>query len=196
MTTMRGRPREFDRDEVLERAMQVFWERGYEATPISELVAELGIGRQSLYGAFGDKRQLFEEALQRYGECELAPRVAILKRPGSGLANVRDLLHHLLEKGIANDFKGCLVGHTAAEFGLRDPELAEKLSKNFCRMEEAIAEALTRAREAGELSIEKSPRKLARLIVTTVQGLALWGPVHKSPAYMRDVIESLEQQLE
>jgi TetR/AcrR family transcriptional repressor of nem operon len=195
MSSVRGRPREFDRDEILNRAIDLFWQRGYEATPISELVQELGIGRQSLYLAFGNKRQLFEEALDRYAEMEIGPILVQLRAPGSPLDNVRSVLLFLQKRASSNDFKGCMIGHAAGEFGTRDPELSRHLARTFQRLEDAFSNALTRARDAGELSADRNPRALARLLVTTIQGVALWGPARRSPAYVRDVVAGLLELL-
>lgn len=190
-----GRPREFDPDEVLERAMHVFWERGYEATPVSELVEELGIGRQSLYSTFGDKRALFEAALALYAERRIGPIVAALEAPGSPLGNLDKVLTGLAEEGTQPDFRGCMIVHSISEFSLRDPELAACLTRHLRRLEDAFARTLQRAQQAGELSAEKKPRALARTIVTSMQGLTVMAVATRSKAYIRDVLSSLRSLL-
>jgi TetR/AcrR family transcriptional repressor of nem operon len=89
---MTGRPREFERDEALDKAMDLFWSQGYEATRVAQLCAHMGVGRQSLYNTFGDKESLFTEALTRYKQLRLEPMITGLRGPGSGLENVRRLL--------------------------------------------------------------------------------------------------------
>jgi AcrR family transcriptional regulator len=84
----RGPKKKFDREEVLERAMEVFWEVGYEAAGLSRLLSAMGIGRQSMYDTFGDKRSLFLEALSHYVSTELAPIRRQLQADGSGLDNI------------------------------------------------------------------------------------------------------------
>ncbi len=86
-----ARPREFERDVVLDRAMQVFWSRGYEATSIQHLVDRMGIQRGSLYDTFGDKRALFFAAINRYDRVVTAKLVAVLEEPGSGKDAIRRL---------------------------------------------------------------------------------------------------------
>lgn len=196
MSRMRGRPREFERTEVLDRAMELFWAQGYEATPISELVDHLGIGRQSLYLAFGGKRELFEAALLRYCEIELRPLLEIITAAGSPLQNVKNLIRFWQRRSSEEDFRGCLLGHTAAELGMRDPQVAALLDRGFEQLEDALTETLRQAQEAGELDPRKQPRALARMLITAAQGAALWGPVRQSKPYMRDVIKGLYQLLE
>jgi TetR/AcrR family transcriptional repressor of nem operon len=193
---MRGRPREFDRDEVLDKAMETFWETGYDGTPIKDLVERLGIGRQSLYLAFGGKRQLFEEALARYGESVILPLIEQLNAPGSPRGNVEKVLDHWQRISSSPDFKGCLVGQSAAEFADRDAVVATRLRKGLELLERSFTDALRRAQKEGEISPEKNPRKVARAIVAAVQGVAIWGPVRRSPAFVRDAFDGIRDLLD
>ena len=84
---MIGRPREFERDDALDKAMQLFWLQGYEATGVADLCSHMGVGRQSLYNTFGDKESLFIEALRYYRKARLQPMVETLRGSGSGLQN-------------------------------------------------------------------------------------------------------------
>ena len=186
---MRGRPREFDRDEVLDRAMQLFWDHGYEGTAVSDLVEHLGIGRQSLYSTFGDKRRLFDEALSRYAETELQTVIAMLDGPGPPLGNIQAVMQRWQEMAESGHKRGCLFGNTAAELAAHDEELAQRLAQQFRRLEDAFARALRRAKKEGELSEDKDPRALARFIVTLSQGLAATSAILR-PAYVRDVIST------
>ena len=90
------RPREFDRDEVLDRAMRVFWEKGYAATSTDDLLAAMNIGRQSLYNAFGDKRRLYLEALERYQANSTSGHLGRLNGAASPLAGIEALLLGLI----------------------------------------------------------------------------------------------------
>src|SRR5918999_3717922 len=106
-----ARHKEFDRDEVLQRAMEVFWSRGYEAASVGELVKRMGINRQSLYDTFGDKHTLYLAALDRYREVEGRKMFEVLERPGP----VKRALRHLFEGVIDGSFcggerRGCFVG--------------------------------------------------------------------------------------
>lgn len=169
----RGPKKKFDREEVLEKAMQLFWRQGYEATGMSELLTEMGIGRQSLYDTFGDKRSLYLEALRHYFEGRIALAREILGRRGSPLGNLRAMFEAFLEITAESGFCGCFVGNTMAEFGHRDPEVEEITSAFLERYRLALLGVLERAQEAGELPPQVSPGDLAQMLVVTSQGLAL-----------------------
>src|SRR5213080_2599662 len=106
-----GRPREFDPDEALDRALEVFWGQGYEGTTLPELTAAMGINRPSLYAAFGNKEQLFRKALDRYGAGPVAFVAAALQEPtarGVAEAMFRGGLRLMSDKGKP---RGCMVVH-------------------------------------------------------------------------------------
>src|SRR5690349_24968801 len=91
------RPKSFDQDTVLDQAVQLFWERGYEATSMADLEAHLGLGRQSLYNTFGDKQALFLKALERYRNDVGGEALARLNAPGAGLDAIRSVFHWVVE---------------------------------------------------------------------------------------------------
>ena len=192
---MAGRPREFDRDDVLDRAVTLFWSKGYEATGIAELTDELQIGRQSLYCAFGNKQELFVAALHRYLETQLAGILSVLTAPGPPLGNVRKVLATWQSAACSGEGHGCLLANSAAELGARDAVVAPVLDQMLQRLEDGFAAALARARSEGTLSSDKDPRALARLIVTTGQGLAILSKVRTGRAYAKDTIRSLDALL-
>ena len=95
-----GRPTEFDRQEALEKSMELFWKNGYEATSLAALIEEMGIGRQSLYNAFGGKHKLFIEAAEHYINSNGQHLVDAFKAPGSPLGNIRKAMEQTVEKTI------------------------------------------------------------------------------------------------
>ena len=163
---MTGRPREFERDEALDKAMELFWSQGYEATGVAELCDQMGVGRQSLYNTFGDKESLFKEALRRYQSARMRPMVEALRGTGSGLDNVFKVLDSWLEASSDAVNRGCLMANSIAEFGMREPRISAELGAMLGEIEEAFTYALERAREDGELPPGRDPRMLARLFVT------------------------------
>src|SRR5258705_760088 len=108
-----ARHKEFDRDETLHRAMEVFWSRGYEAASIEDLVKHMGINRQSLYDTFGDKHALFLLALDRYSEAEVRRIFELLERPGSVKKSLRQLFEGTVEKALSDEHRrGCFMGNS------------------------------------------------------------------------------------
>lgn len=185
-----GPEKSFDRDEVLEKAMLLFWERGYEATGISHLLERTGIGRQSLYDTFGSKREMFLESLGHYFRTRVGPLLAQLRAPGSPRENLIKTFQ-LAEKSMAGqNFHGCMIGNTTAELTDRDPEIQELVRGYFHAMEDAFAEVLGRGQKAGEFPGDIEARDLARVFVHTLQGLTLLHKVLRDPGTSRSVIES------
>ena len=185
-----GPSKKFDRDEVLERAMNLFWEQGYEGTGVTQLLEHVGIGRQSLYDTFGDKRSLFLEALNHYFRTRVGPLLAQLQAPGSPLENLRQVFR-MAEKSMEEEgFHGCMIGNTTAELPHRDPEVAERVRAYLGVVEDAFADTLKRAQDEGEIAGELDPRDVARVFVHTMQGVTLLNKVLRDPKVVRSVIDS------
>ena len=111
-----ARQKEFNRDEVLHKAMEVFWTRGYEGSSIQDLVKHMGINRQSIYDTFGDKHGLFLQALDRYREIQSRKVFAVLERPGSMKKNLRQLFEEAVARSLsAEGRRGCFVGNSMSE---------------------------------------------------------------------------------
>jgi TetR/AcrR family transcriptional repressor of nem operon len=162
-----GRPREFDRDEALDRAMEVFWTRGYERTSVAHLTESMGIQRGSLYAAFGDKRRLFLEALERYEERFYQLTLGSLRGepPIEGIRKV--FLQVLSDCTCAGGSKGCFVTNTAVALAEEDPEVARRVRANLLRLEDAFEEALSR----NPLPGRRDARAVARFLTNSLQGL-------------------------
>ncbi len=185
-----GPAKQFDRDAVLERAMTVFWEHGYEATGMAQLLEAMSIGRQSLYDTFGDKRSLFLETLAHYFRTRIAPGLLMLKAEGSPLGNLRGMFQAMGRQMAQQDFSGCLIGNCTAEVARDDPEIAAKMSEYFNHVEDAFTEVLTRAQQAGEISADADPRALARIFMYTAQGITLISKATKSSDLAASVIDT------
>jgi TetR/AcrR family transcriptional repressor of nem operon len=164
-----GRPREFDRDEVLDRAVQVFWTRGFERTSVEDLTESMGIQRGSLYAAFGGKHQLFLEALDRYEERFYRSTLRFLEEgpPGAGIRRVFEQV--VSECACDGGSKGCFITNTAVALAEDDPETAARVRANLKRLEGAFEAALTRTEPAALRG--RSPRALARFLTGSLQGL-------------------------
>ncbi len=159
------RKKQFDPDLALRQAMELFWERGYEATSIQDLLDRMGINRFSLYDTFGGKRELFRAVMERYLEEQVAPWVEELASGSEGLSDLRGYFDAILAR-IAGPggWMGCLMVNTAVELAPRDPEAAETARRYLSRLEEGFYQALVRARKAGEVESVIPARQLARFL--------------------------------
>jgi len=191
----RGKPKSFDRNDVLAKAMETFWSRGYEATGMTELLEEMGIQRQSFYNEFHSKEQVYEEAIDLYCDTILARIAAELSKPGDPLQNIEDVFKFWEQMAPDANSPGCLVGNSIAESGPQQERLARKLSGRIKQMEDAFYRTLQRAADEGSLPPGRDPRALARTIVATSQGLALLSRVGIAQTMFDDVVETLKSML-
>src|SRR4029077_8154543 len=138
-----ARQKEFNRDEVLHKAMEDFWTRGYERASIQDLVKHMGINRQSIYDTFGDKHSLFLESLDRYREIQSRKVFAVLERPGSVKKNLRQLFEEVVAKALsAEGRRGCFVGNSMSELAGRCEATATKPCNSVASAEKMFQKAL------------------------------------------------------
>lgn len=186
-----ARPREFDADDALERATRVFWAKGFEQASLDELCAATGLGRSSLYAAFGDKRALYLQALARYEERSAARIAAALagKPTREGLAS---FLAALIDDIVAGPGRrGCFIGNCAAELARLDRVAAARVRASLERIEAAFRDALAGAKERGELSPQADPAALARFLSAGIQGLRLVGKANPERAALEDIASAM-----
>ncbi len=185
-----ARHKEFDRDEALHKAMEVFWSRGYEAASIQDLVEHMGINRQSLYDTFGDKHALFLQALDRYHEVESRKLFDLLDRPGSVKKALRQLFSFVIEGSLCEEGRrGCLMNNAMSELAGRCEATAEKTCRNMEAVENAFYRALLRGKKDGELKGVREPRAVARFLYSSFQGLVLMAKATRDRKTLEDVVK-------
>ncbi len=188
----RGRPRGFDTDAAVARAMGVFWSRGYHGTALPDLLRATRLSRGSLYAAFGGKHALFLRALDRYiadavtrMDAEFGPRRA----PVDGL---RAYLAGYVERTSgAKGRRGCLLVATAMELAGHDTDVARRIDSFFKVMEAKVADVLARAKAEGELSDGVEPASAARILVCFVEGLRVVGKTAPPRARSQAAVDAL-----
>jgi AcrR family transcriptional regulator len=168
-----GRPRAFDRDKALDRALHVFWARGYEGTSIADLTEAMGINPPSLYAAFGNKEALFRQALDRYE----VQRDEIMAEAFAA-PTAREAMTRLLE-GTADRLsdkdkpRGCLMVQGALSCSEECEAVKRDLAARRAGGEVLIRERLKRAKREGDLPADADPVALARFVSTVLQGMAV-----------------------
>jgi TetR/AcrR family transcriptional repressor of nem operon len=182
-----GRPKEFDERVALERAMNLFWQRGYTAVGLSDLLAEMGISRQSLYDTFGNKRQLFIRTIQHYRSTQLAQALALLGRDGSPLGNVKEVVRFFERLASDARCRGCLVANALVEIGPHDEEIAGLLGETLDLLRKSLQQGLRQAQERGELAAGKSPLELSRALTNAMLGMAVTGKLRLGRSALRDI---------
>lgn len=166
-----ARPREFDRSEALDKAMLVFWQKGYEATFLDDLTKAMGINRPSLYNAFGDKHTLFMEALARYRELYSGKMLGALERAPSVKAGFKQIFNDLIAESTERCCRGCMIVNSTVEAWAIDEPIAAFVSETDAASKRAFATALRDAQWKGELSADKDPEALATYLYSAIQGL-------------------------
>jgi AcrR family transcriptional regulator len=184
----RGRPRGFDRDEALERAMRLFWSRGYEATSVAELTDAMGINPPTLYAFFGDKKRLFLETAERYqaGPGGFAAR-ALSEEPTAERA-IRRLLMEAADRFSDPDTpKGCMMVAAATNCRAEADDIFSALAEERLGAEAAIRARIAAGRAAGELPPRTDVGALAGLVAATLFGLAVKARDGASRAPLRKI---------
>ena len=193
----RGPDKQFDPEIALDKAMQLFWAKGYGATGLTELLATMEIGRKSLYDTFGNKRALYIKALDRYSRTVVAEILRGLNNPDRpALENVRAVMRDIEARNSKPMSPGCLLGVSMAQFRTDDAEMAGVLRAHMRRVERAYYKAFARAQAEGDLKPTTNVRNLARLFMSAQQGLTLIGRVTKTQELPRGIVDGALAVLE
>jgi len=162
-----ARPREFDPNDALQTAIELFWEKGYYDASVDEVVKRSGVAKYGIYGTFGTKRELFIKALNQYASDRHQDIQRPIRKPDASLPEIRAFFKdapRLMTQ--ANDRRGCLIVNTGIELGLRDPEIRDFVMDFFRDIAKVLQRCLARAVEKGELETSKDIAGLATYLAT------------------------------
>ncbi len=193
-----ARPREFDREKALLQATEAFWELGYEGTSTATLVARLGIGRSSLYAAFGSKDELYAEAMDGYIR-ELRVRViGKLRADGPAMDVLETFFLGVAERGAPNGepLRCCMIVRATLSGNNQSPEIKVRIKKSIGEMDDAFYSVLQRARSEGTLGNGTKLRDSARFLTTTFQALNVAALAGRSRRELRQIIRKALVTLE
>lgn len=170
--------------------METFWTKGYEATSTAELCESTGLGRGSLYNAFGSKHELYEAAVGRYTEVGYAATIEILRAPGTPTERVRALLLWVIETDLADPSRrGCMAINASVDTAGRTDPVTDLTRRHFQRLEQALREVLEEGQRAGEFATDRDLTRMARTLQSTYYGLRVLGAVTQDRAALLDVAE-------
>lgn len=194
---MSGRPREFDPNVALEAAMDAFWLNGYEATSAQDLVNHTGLGRGSLYAAFGNKENLYRKALIHYQDLSLHAQKEILMSQG----NAKDRLRNLMLWGIDNDLirhndrNGCMALLAWLERAVKDPEVEQISQQYISNLERVLCRVFTEGKKNGDITASSSPLNSARAFMSSYFGLRLLGRSMRNREFLTSIVDSTIERL-
>jgi TetR/AcrR family transcriptional repressor of nem operon len=187
---MTPRPRSFDEDVALSRAKDIFWQKGFEATSMQNLVDHMQIGRQSLYNTFGDKHTLYMRALKLYDETSHDEALGRLTDESAGLDAIKSFMGDIVI-GLSNqdDRRACFMINAILELAPRDEEV-RAVGVNFRnKLVAALERALSRARLRGEVPESVNPSRKAKSLAHTAMGMSVTWKAGGSPDDLRLIID-------
>ncbi|QEC44804.1 TetR/AcrR family transcriptional regulator [Pseudobacter ginsenosidimutans] len=188
---MAGRPKTFDSEEILDKAVPVFWAKGYEAASTEELLEAMGIGKGSFYLAFkGGKKELFEKALIRYRKQQMTTFEQEMLAHSDPLEGIRSLFRSIATTSKSIHLNGCLFGNSIAELSNSDPLLMKKASNWLLQLEKIFYKAILTAQKKGSLSKKQDPELLARQLITIWNGLGITRRLYPDNKILSELIES------
>lgn len=186
----KGRPREFDTDEVLDKAMMVFWRQGFEGASLSDLTDAMGISRPSLYAAFGNKEELFRRALERY--LETGPYAEY--RAAMAAPTARGVVERLLRSAAVSMTDpchpaGCMSVQGALSCSEAAKAIKDELTATRCNGEGELRERFERAKAEGDLPVASNPAALARYVAALLQGMSVQASGGATREQLLDIAE-------
>jgi AcrR family transcriptional regulator len=185
----RGRPREFDADQALDRAIDVFWRQGYDGTSITDLTASIGISAPSLYAAFGNKRQIFDKVMDRYMQTRLARRAEALSLDDPVEASRKYLEGVVLDGTMPDHPKGCLMVGGALVCSDTNRDVADQLATLRIDVRNDLQRLFTRAIKAGRLPADADAASLGAYVAAVAQGICVEASNGASRQSLMKVVE-------
>ena len=186
-----ARTKDFDEQAVLQKAICLFWNKGYNGTSMQDLVEGLGISRSSLYDTFGDKHQLYLKALDAY---QLQYGTRLCKLTGES-ASAKDAIRQILDLVITDlladeQRKGCFVVNAGIELANHDQDVNKMICQTEQQLEQAFAKVIRRGQEKGEIDKGKDAQALARFLNNTVKGMQVSVKATAERSYFEDIINT------
>lgn len=192
-----SRPRAFDEDDVMERAMHVFWRRGYQATTMTELLAAMRLSKSSFYETFRTKRDLLLTALRRYAASGMGGLIAPLLAPDASRPAIEATFANMVRHARSREGRrGCLVNNTLGEVAPNDPVVFAATRAVLEQLEALLVGVVTRAQAKGEITRNESARALARFLATTFGGLNLVAKARPDKTALDEVVRVTLRALE
>lgn len=176
--------------------MEAFWSKGYEATSTEDLCVCTGLGRGSLYNAYGSKHGLYERVLHRYAERGFGEQLVILQGPGAVKERLRALMLAVIDFDLADPARrGCLAVNAAVGAGGTDDLVAQQVRRQFGRLEAAVCHLITCGQRDGELVRDVDPLISTRFFISAYYGLRVLGKVTHDRRALEDVVDGVLARL-
>jgi TetR/AcrR family transcriptional repressor of nem operon len=192
----RGRPKSFNDNEALERAMNLFWRYGYDATSLDALVGAMEIPRQSLYRTFGDKRGLFIRAIELYATRMNESVTQVLLADGLAIDNINKVFQLWHERLTSTDKQGCMMQNTYSQSILADEDVSALVMTHQKRIPQALEKALKIGQQQGNINKSIDARAVSRTITSAINGLFALSRTNLPSEFTKDVINTFRSLLQ
>ena len=192
-----ARFKEFDTDDVLDKAMDVFWSKGFKATSVQDLVSAMGINRGSIYDTFGNKIRLFSLALSRYQIDAPSQKLLNNAETGNPREEIEDFFNGLLNRhGCFEEKRGCLITNSIVELANQNERIAIHFKKHIKNLEDALYTLIIRGQKTGDITPWRDPRSLARTMLASAQGMTVISKVNSSQEVLSDIAKTVLSSLD
>ncbi len=190
-----ARPREFDEEQVLDCAMDVFRTRGYEAASLSDLLRAMRISKSSFYDTFGSKRALYRRSLERFAQTQALPTRVDLDSNAPVQSVVAELCGVVFD-GAADQGRGCMLGRAAMELSHSHPDVRRRAAAGLGSLEKTLRRFVERRQASGEIPTDRDARVLARSLMATLYGLEVLGHARVGRGVLRDVVAATQEMFD
>lgn len=192
----RGRPKSFNDNEALERAMNLFWRYGYDATSLDALVGAMEIPRQSLYRTFGDKRGLFIRAIELYATRMNQSVTQVLLADGLAIDNINQVFQLWHERLTSTDKQGCMMQNTYSQSILADEDVSALVMTHQKQIPQALEKALKIGQQQGNINKSIDARAVSRTITSSINGLFALSRTNLPSEFTKDVINTFRSLIQ
>lgn len=190
-----ARPREFDERAVMDAVVECFWNRGYEATSVRDLIERTGLTGASLYNAFGDKRALYQQALDHYVEATVADRIRRCEAMPPRAA-IESFFGEIIQRSLADaNHKGCMLVNAALDIAPHDPGFREAIATVLQRIEAFFLRCVSRGQSDGTITSKFCPEDLARNLLGILMGVRVLARVRPEPDLLEGAVRPALAQL-
>jgi TetR/AcrR family transcriptional regulator, transcriptional repressor for nem operon len=186
---MAGRPKIFDQQKALEKASKLFWEKGYEATSLDDLIVAMGIQKGSFYHSFGSKKQLFIESIKLYEKISFTEYERLLKETKNPIELIKAFFLHCADSPKSEHLKGCFAGNTLTELTGIDEELTRNAKDYLKRLENIFLVQISIAQKNKTIKNKTEPKILARYLLNLWNGINITRRIYQSSEDLKPLIE-------
>lgn len=189
------RNKEFNQDEVLDKAIQLFWEKGYNACSMQDVVDGLGLSRSSIYDTFTDKKNLFLESLKKYQEDYTSIVINMLRDSSDIRKTIEDIFYSIVRDVEKCSQKGCFMTNSTIELAHTDEEISQIINGNKQQIELALENALQKGQDLGQISQKNNSKVLAKYLYSNLAGLRVITKNKTHSDEIKEIINLIMQTL-